>query len=176
MCPQQKESLAKFLLEVSLYTNKKSVIVNTGDIINDDSAPPRPSLPDLNSVTVSQQVHIALTKGQKDVFDGLQVTADQAYDIETNTRKQSNTSSWHQLRACRLTSSKFKHICSRKKDFDKLAENLLSKKRVVTKAMQHGLTYELRVNVMPLPLWITYINVDLSSVPIAATLAHPRTV
>lgn len=70
---------------------------------------------------------------------------------------------WHELRAHRLTASKFKDVCCRKKDFELLAERFM-KKTIQTAAMKYGIENEenatasyaeiTRLNVYPCGIFI----------------------
>ncbi|XP_067295947.1 uncharacterized protein [Pseudorasbora parva] len=75
-------------------------------------------------------------------YGGLAVTLSDAKHLEMETRGQSSSKTWHQVRAKRLTSSTFKRICSRVRDFDSLADNLKEKRFTQTKAMKRGLEME----------------------------------
>ncbi len=66
------------------------------------------------------------------------MTRYQAEQLEKETRGQSLSKTWQDLRVKRLTSTSFKRICSRVKDFESLAASLLNKKCVQTKAMKRG--------------------------------------
>lgn len=79
---------------------------------------------------------------QQNFLDGLRVSDTQSHSYESETRNQSNQRLWHDLKSQRLTSSKFKEVCCRKKDFDSLAARLLKKTTVQTAAMKHGLDHE----------------------------------
>ena len=73
--------------------------------------------------------------------EGLGLSSNQAELYEIETRQQSNDRKWHELKSQRLSSSKFKDVNSRKKDFDSLAKRLL-KKTKQTEAMRHGIETE----------------------------------
>ena len=76
------------------------------------------------------------------LYRSLTVTSEEATAFEVETRKQSDSSKWHNLRKHRLTSSKFKRICSRRDNFKSLAEKLLSNSNIQTKQMKFGLENE----------------------------------
>ena len=81
-----------------------------------------------------------LTLAEINFVDGLSVSVAQSCLYE-ETREQSDTQKWHELRAQRLSSSKFKDVCVRKADFESLAVRQL-KKAVQTAAMKHGINAE----------------------------------
>ena len=58
------------------------------------------------------------------------------------TEEQSFSKDWYRVRKFRLTSSKFKSICSRQKDFEALAARLLKRTKIQTAAMKYGLQHE----------------------------------
>ncbi|RXM31953.1 Zinc finger BED domain-containing protein 5 [Acipenser ruthenus] len=76
---------------------------------------------------------------EMDYYAGLQIDLEIAKQLEIETRDQSSSKTWHAVRAERLTSSVFKRICCRVKDFERLAKTLCSYKPIQTKAMKHGL-------------------------------------
>ena len=76
------------------------------------------------------------TLAEINFIDGLSVSLAQSCLYE-ETREQCDTQKWHELRAQRLSSSKFKDVCVRKDDFESLAVRQL-KKTVQTVAMKHG--------------------------------------
>ena len=74
-------------------------------------------------------------------IEGLSVSLEQSCLYEEETREQSDTQKWHDLRAQRLSSSKFKDVCIRRAHFESLAVREL-KKTVQTAAMKHGINRE----------------------------------
>ncbi|KAK6490660.1 hypothetical protein HHUSO_G5263 [Huso huso] len=83
-----------------------------------------------------------LGRSEIDYYAGLQLDLEIAKQLEIETRDQSSSKTWHAVRAERLTSSVFKRICCRVKDFERLAKTLCSYKPIQTKAMKHGLEHE----------------------------------
>ena len=81
------------------------------------------------------------TLEEKNFIEGLSVSLAQSCLYEEETRKQSDTQKWHDFRAQRLSSSKFKDVCKRRADFESLAVRQL-KKTVQTAAMEHGINTE----------------------------------
>lgn len=71
-------------------------------------------------------------------MEGLCVTQAQSNLNEEETREQADTQKWHDLRAQRLSSSKFKEVCTRMADYESLAAGQL-KKTIQTAAMKHGI-------------------------------------
>lgn len=98
--------------------------------------PPNYSMPTIDSLYL-----FAPSAGEQNVLEGLCVSYNQSYLYETETREQCDTSKWFDLKAKQLSSSKFKDVCSRKKDFESLAERLLRKTKQ-TEAMLHGINTE----------------------------------
>ena len=109
------------------------------DIINIPNAPPYPdfTLPDQ-----ATSLNTVLDQMSQDILDGLQITADVSKDVEFQTRRQSETQLWYDSRKQRLTSSCFKRICSRRKDFESLAKQLVNQKNIQTQAIKHGIETE----------------------------------
>ena len=81
------------------------------------------------------------TLAELNFAEGLSVSQAQSCLYEEETREQSDTQKWHDLRAQRLSSSKFKDVCARRADFESLAVRQL-KKTVQTAAMRHGINTE----------------------------------
>ena len=78
-----------------------------------------------------------LTDHQMTRLQGLVVTAEQSAEFESETRLQPECSKWFSLRRTRITASKLGVVCKRRKDHDKLCEQILRKVRA-TKAMVDG--------------------------------------
>ena len=79
-----------------------------------------------------------LTLAEMNFIEGLSVSLTQSCLYEEETREQSDTQKWHDLRAQRLSSSKFKDVCKRRDDVESLAVEQLNK-TVQTAAMKHGI-------------------------------------
>ena len=75
------------------------------------------------------------------VMEGLEISLHDARQVERDTREQSDNPFWHEVRRRRLTASKFKRICARKKDLHPLVDQLKNKV-VQTAAMKYGLEHE----------------------------------
>lgn len=75
-------------------------------------------------------------------FESLYVTASDVKQYELMTRQQADCDLWHRLRHRRITASKFKSICSRRRDFVSLADQMLKTKHVLTAAMKYGIDNE----------------------------------
>ncbi|CAH1267041.1 Hypp3665 [Branchiostoma lanceolatum] len=110
-----------------------------GDIINHSCQPTYPPFPLPPQVPTNHHVP---TETEQEVFLGLQVTLEHAYEVEQSTREQSQNKTWHDVRKHRLTSSNFKQVCSRKKDHASLAVRFLSSKNIQTQAMKFGIEHE----------------------------------
>ena len=76
------------------------------------------------------------------MYEGLSCSLTEASDYELSNRKQSACPEWQKLREARLTASKFKQICSRRKDFETLAQRLITGKTLQTSLMRRGLELE----------------------------------
>ena len=76
------------------------------------------------------------------MYEGLSCSLTEASDYELSTRKQSACPEWQKLREARLTASKFKQICSRRKDFGTLAQRLITGKTLQTSLMRRELELE----------------------------------
>lgn len=94
---------------------------------------PLPPQPCSYATVLNQQEH--------DFYGGLIITPEDSLHLESGTRDQSSIT-WHRLRAERITSTSFKRVCSRVKDFEKLAADRTAKKSVQTKAMKRGIQLE----------------------------------
>ena len=66
----------------------------------------------------------------KSFISGITLTDMQREMIEKKTRLQSNCVRWHEERFCRLTASNFGKIIKRKSEFENLAQELLSNKKL----------------------------------------------
>ena len=112
-----------------------------GSIVKIKNAPEFPCLP-LLTHNLTSPVSLPLLRNESIFMEGLDLTIAQCHDIEGTTRSQSDCPEWHKLRQSRITSSVFKDVISRKKDFESLANKFLVNKRIVTPAMKHGITNE----------------------------------
>lgn len=120
------------------YQQKPSPSVHS-DIIH----PQHPStFPDLQLPTLEVNYNRVLKHQELSIFLGLNVDDDVSAQIECQTRDQSHTKKWHDVRENRITSSVFKSVCSRKADFQSLSSRLLNKKNIQTAAMKRGLECE----------------------------------
>ena len=75
---------------------------------------------------------------QLNFMEGLCVTQAQSNLYEEETREQADIQKWHDLRAQRFSSTKFKEVCTRRADYESLAARQL-KKTIQTAAMRHGI-------------------------------------
>lgn len=121
------------------YQQKKCEKQTNTTIINNDAYP---NYPDYDFPTLVQKFETVLTMGEMNVYDRLHVTKIESYDIGKNTTDQSKNPFWKSIHNCRLTSSCFKRICSRKKEYETLADRLLSGNKIQTSAMKFGLEHE----------------------------------
>ena len=100
-----------------------------------------PDPPSFTLPPVNQTYSTVLTMSQQHFIDGLKLSLGQADLYEKETQNQADDKLWHELRAQRLTASKFKDVCCRKKDFELLAERFM-KKTIQTAAMKYGIDNE----------------------------------
>ena len=105
------------------------------DIIQCPDSPPFPKFP----LPEQPLYNTVLSKQLCDVYAGLEVDVEASLYFEQETLQQSKSSLWKSLRMQRLTSSSFKDICSRIKDFESLADRLKRPRALQTSAMKHGL-------------------------------------
>ena len=96
--------------------------------------PPAFELPEL----VSQYSFVPSLE-QLNSMEGLCITKAQSNLYEEETREQADTHKWHDLWTQRLSSSKFKEVCTRRADFESLAARQL-KKTIQTAAIRHGIS------------------------------------
>ncbi len=108
---------------------------NEGVVIN---ASVEPSVPKFEHVSLPTSVHKPLCEADKEYYDGLSVTDSQADEYEELTRTQNQCPEWHRLRENRVTASNFKRVTGRRKEHQKLADDLITKRTVQTAAMKHG--------------------------------------
>ena len=99
------------------------------------------SVPEFNFPHLSYPP-IVLDEKQQLHFSSLRISEEQSKEYEFQTREQSSSKDWHRLRHFRLTASNFKLVCSRRKDFEVLAERLLKGTKLQTAAMKYGLEHE----------------------------------
>jgi hypothetical protein len=83
-----------------------------------------------------------LPADQVSLMKSLQVTPEESFQYEKDTRDQSLCPEWHKLRKNRITASRFKSVTSRRGKFHQLARDMLSKKTKCTQAMQFGIDNE----------------------------------
>ena len=100
-----------------------------------------PEAPAFDLPVLENQYAFVPTLQELNFIEGLSVSLEQSCLYEEETREQSDTQKWHDLRAQRLSSSKFKDVCARRADFESLAARQL-KKTVQTAAMRHGINTE----------------------------------
>ena len=75
---------------------------------------------------------------QLNFMEGLCVTQAQSNLYKEEIREQADIQQWHDLKAQRFSSSKFKEVCTRRADYESLAARQL-KKTIQTAAMRHGI-------------------------------------
>lgn len=83
-----------------------------------------------------------LTERQQVFFQSFAITPEQSEQFEKQTRDQSSCNDWHRLRKNRLTATTFKRVCSRKKDFVNLSEQLVKTKFYQSTSMKYGVEHE----------------------------------
>ena len=94
--------------------------VHSHIVIPDVPPPPHFDFPNL-----SQRISLALPFEQYNLYNSLCITTAEALQIEEDTRVQSASAKWFKLRRPRLTASLFKRVCSRRGDFESLAQQLI---------------------------------------------------
>ena len=109
------------------------------DIITDSDHKDVPQIP---FGTQPLDFTYVLTAAMQNYLDGLSISDNSARQLERATIRQSQSKMWHSVRHIRLTSSQFKPICSRQKDFESLAKRLSSPRSIQTAAMKHGIAQE----------------------------------
>lgn len=123
----------------SVLSYQQKPAQSSGDIIHhmQEELFPEFSMP--HQVNIYQTV---LNHRENDMVMGLQTNTQLSSEIEKETRLQSSTKLWHDVRRHRLTSTMFKDICVRRADFETLATRLFKNKIIQTSAMKYGLEYE----------------------------------
>ena len=101
-----------------------------------------PSFPDFPLPELNCDYSTVLNKNENDIYVGLSVTPSLLIEIEQQTREQSLSKIWHDVRRDRLTSSVFKDIYVRCANHDSLSHRLLNQKNIMTAAMKHGVEHE----------------------------------
>jgi len=111
--------------------------LETGQIITSHcyEMPPQFSFSDLHCYFNS---HLPIDSAYINLYNSLFVSDVTSREFEELTRCQSSSDEWHRLRKNRITASTFKRVCSRKANFEALATDLLSSRRVTTAAMKYG--------------------------------------
>jgi hypothetical protein len=124
-----------------LSYQQANTLIENGDLITDHKVPHLPSFtfPDLSDC-VSGFLPLNFDLAGK--YNSLYVSDAQSKEYELQTRTQSESVEWHNLRKNRITASNFKRVCSRQANFDALSMQLHTSRRVVTAAMRHGLERE----------------------------------
>eukprot|EP00058_Branchiostoma_floridae_P026669 XP_002612160.1 hypothetical protein BRAFLDRAFT_125368 [Branchiostoma floridae] len=121
----------------STLAHQQAISQPSDAVLTVTDAPERPNCP----VPVLREYDITLSPDLSSEYQSLACSNEESVDYELTTRKQSECPDWIKLRCNRLTSSKFKDVCSRQKDFDALAQRL-RRKTVQTSAMLRGLQTE----------------------------------
>ncbi|XP_061191746.1 uncharacterized protein LOC133199984 [Saccostrea echinata] len=106
-----------------LSYQQKKIDDSTETIINN---PAFPTYPGYTLPTLDQNFNTVLNLGEQNFYEGLTVSKTDSEDIEQNTIEQSKSPYWNSARKHRITSSKFKRVCSRKKDFETLVDALFN--------------------------------------------------
>ncbi|XP_065069946.1 LOW QUALITY PROTEIN: uncharacterized protein LOC135694967 [Rhopilema esculentum] len=101
-----------------------------------------PTFPAIPLYSLSRVYSTVFDRNSIEIFEKNIVTEEEAISIENETREQSVTPLWHEMRCSRITSTKFKRIVSRRDNFAKLALDLVSTKNIQTAAMRRGIACE----------------------------------
>lgn len=113
-------------------------LVTTGDFVLYDAPPvPHFPLPDLPATFC----HV-MDRHETDYYKGLEVGYELSQIFQESSKLQAQSQMWHSLRQGRLTASTFKRICSRRKDFEALADGFITAKDINTRATRHGIAHE----------------------------------
>lgn len=127
-----------------LSYQQRKPIIKQNDITPIQEAVPNNIYPDHSKFPVYSFdcCFFPLPEHYHNTFFGLDVTLEQAISFESETRLQSENIKWHKLREKRVTSTKFKRICSRRGNYESLAHSMVTVKYVQTSAMKHGIDEE----------------------------------
>lgn len=126
-------SLLSYQLNKATTASSSMNVLNLADVLT----PPSFTCPNLET-----HIQAPLDFQSSCIYDSLEVDHQQSTEFEAETRCQGESGKWHELRRHRITASKFKRVCSRRGNFEKLAKDLLSTKTVQTKQMKYGLEHE----------------------------------
>lgn len=96
-----------------------------------------PSLPYKNSM--QNNLNIVLSKDKNILLEGLKLSMNEIIKFEEQTRLQSKTPLWHQIRKHRITSSKVGDVFKRRKNNDTLVKRFKCTRNVTTAAMARGI-------------------------------------
>ncbi|XP_048738569.2 uncharacterized protein LOC125653246 [Ostrea edulis] len=137
----ETESLSKFgpVPKGSVLSYQQKPHISVDDIINHNE---QQEFPDLLLPEQPRHYNRVLNNAEHDGFMGMHIDRPHALELEEQTRLQSVTKLWHNIRRHRLTSTMFKDICARRADHEKLAVRLLKSKNIQTVAMKFGLQNE----------------------------------
>ena len=102
------------------------------------------TFPNLPTVDRWPSYQTVLIQSEAELCEGYYITNKQVIEIEKKTQSQSENPEWTALRKYRITASTdFKKIYSRRGDHEKLASDLLNKRRdILTPEMRRGLEME----------------------------------
>ncbi|XP_062617203.1 uncharacterized protein LOC134278910 isoform X1 [Saccostrea cucullata] len=135
------ESSSKFgpVPKGSILSYQQKQLTDIGDIINNNE---QPSFPEFSLPEQPKHYNRVLNRAEYDIFIGMDTNLTHALELEEQTRAQSATKLWHEIRRHRITSTMFKDICVRRANHEKLAVRLLKTKNIQTSAMKFGLENE----------------------------------
>ena len=112
-------------------------------VINDLGHTEFPPLPLVEAGDRFQNnISLCLTSSQDITYKSLDVSQEKAYNVEQNTRGQSDNQLWYFMRSKRVTASKFGVVAKRLSNFESLVKQLQPSKYVQTAAMKRGIDME----------------------------------
>jgi len=127
----------------SVLSYQQPVCISTDSIIFHPGAP---AVPDFTPSDLSDflKPFFPLTRDSSIKYHSFDVSDTQIRDYEFMTRSQSDSDLWHSLRRKRITATKMKDICTRRRDFGSLASRMLGTRHIQTAAMKYGVENEPR--------------------------------
>lgn len=123
----------------SVLSYQQTVDDDASDIIN-DRAKKEPPIPPLPEQPIDYLY--VLSEAEQKYQEGIDISAHTSIELERQTVGQGDSKTWHNVRSMRITSSKFKHIVVRQKDFETLALRYTCAKGIQTAAMKRGIVME----------------------------------
>ena len=88
-----------------------------------------------------QQEKVCYSEEEEEMIKSLTVNMQQSFDLQENTKKQSDCPEWFEARKNRITSSNSHKIFTRKRDFEKLAKKLTKPSKKQPKKLKEILNH-----------------------------------